>query len=69
MSAVLTQHRAWVRTSFATLLREAGHDDADALGRQLCLLYDGAMVGAQLEGTPQAAVDGRTAAEALLVAE
>jgi hypothetical protein len=52
MSAVLTQHRAWVRTSFATLFREAEHDDADALGRQLCLLYDGAMVGAQLEGTP-----------------
>ena len=69
VGSVLTRHRGWVRTLFATLLREAGHDDADALARRLCLLYDGAMVGAQLDGTPQAAVDARSAAQALLMAE
>jgi AcrR family transcriptional regulator len=62
VAAVLDRHRAWVRDLFAGLLTEAGHPRPAATARQLSLLYDGAMVAAQLDGDPSAAVDARDAA-------
>jgi AcrR family transcriptional regulator len=59
-------HRAWVRGLFTGLAREAGAVDPDALAAQLVLLYDGAMVGAQLDHSPAAGHAARAAAAALL---
>ncbi|HEY5196284.1 MAG TPA: TetR/AcrR family transcriptional regulator [Solirubrobacteraceae bacterium] len=55
---VRDRHRAWVRELFAKLGREAGARDPGELSTQLVLLYDGSMVGAQLDRT---AAPGRTA--------
>jgi len=59
-------HRAWVRELFAGLAREAGARDPDALSAQLVVLYDGAMVGAQLDRSPAAGEAARAAAAALI---
>lgn len=58
---VRDQHRAWVRDLFSGLAREAGARDPDALSAQLVLLYDGSMVGAQLD---RSAAPGRAAQRA-----
>ena len=59
-------HRAWVRGLFADLARESGAADPDAVSAQLVLLYDGAMVGAQLDRSPAPAAAAATAAAAIL---
>jgi AcrR family transcriptional regulator len=59
-------HRAWVRELFAELGREAGGQDPESLSAQLVLLYDGAMVGAQLDRSPAAGDAARGAAQALV---
>jgi AcrR family transcriptional regulator len=59
-------HRAWVRELFAELGREAGGQDPESLSAQLVLLYDGAMVGAQLDRGPAAGNAARAAAQALV---
>ena len=61
-------HRAWVRELLSALAREAGAVDPDGLAAQLTLLYDGAMVAAQLDHDPAAALPARDAAEALVSA-
>ena len=58
-------YRDWVRTLFTTLAREAGVADADALARQLHLLYDGAGLSARMDHDPSAATTARSAAAAL----
>jgi AcrR family transcriptional regulator len=63
---VRDRHRAWVRDLFADLGREAGVDDPDALSAQLVLLYDGSMVGAQLDHSAAPGQAAQTAAEALI---
>lgn len=63
---VRDRHRAWVRELFAGLGREAGARDPEALSAQLVLLYDGSMVGAQLDGSPAPGESARLAAAALL---
>jgi hypothetical protein len=63
---VRDQHRAWVRELFASLARDAGTADPDALSAQLVLLYDGPMVGAQPDPSA-AAGDAAQAAAAALV--
>jgi AcrR family transcriptional regulator len=57
--------RVWVRTLFTDLAREAGVTDADALARQLHLLYDGAGISARMDHDPSAATTARTAAATL----
>ena len=52
-------HRAWVRGLFTGLARDAGAAAPESLSEQLVLLYDGSMVGAQLDGS---AAPGRAAA-------
>lgn len=66
VAAVLRHHRAWVRELFRSLLEETGNPSANSVAQQLTLLYDGAMVGAQLDGDPAAAAAARQAAQALL---
>ncbi len=59
-------HREWVRELFAGLAREARATDPDALAAQLVLLYDGSMVGAQLDHGPAPGDAARDAAAALI---
>lgn len=63
---VCDDSRAWLRTLFTDLGREAGVADADQLARQLVLLYDGALVGAQMDRDATAARTARFVAEAML---
>jgi hypothetical protein len=63
---VRDRHRAWVRELFTGLGREAGAADPAALSAQLVLLYDGAMVGAQLDHTAAAGDAAHAAADALV---
>jgi AcrR family transcriptional regulator len=60
--------RGWMRELFAQLARDAGVSSghADALAVQLSMLYDGASVMGQIEGTPRAALAARDAAAVLL---
>lgn len=65
VEAVRDHHRTWVRTLFTDLALGAGAADPDTLAAQLVLLYDGAMVGAQLDN---GAASGRAAAAAAAAA-
>jgi AcrR family transcriptional regulator len=66
VEAVRDRHRAWVRELFAGLAREAGAADPDALSAQLVLLYDGSMVGAQLDRSAAPGEAAQVAAAALV---
>jgi AcrR family transcriptional regulator len=61
IEVVRDTHRAWVLGLFTGLARETEAADPPALAAQLVLLYDGAMVGAQLDHSPE---PGRSAAAA-----
>ena len=63
---VSNEYRAWVRSLFCDLARDAGVKDAEALSCQLLLLYDGAAVGARMDHSPGTADAARAAAETLL---
>lgn len=65
---VTDAHRAWVRDLFSGLAAEAGARDPESVSAQLVLLYDGAMVGAQLDRSAAPATAARTAAAAILEA-
>jgi AcrR family transcriptional regulator len=58
--------RGWVRSLFVDLARQAGAADPEALGGQLVLLYDGALVGAQVDSDPSIAATARAAAAVLI---
>jgi AcrR family transcriptional regulator len=61
--------RSWTRGLFVDLARELGARDAERLGRSIALLYDGALVGASMEGDPAVVSEARAAAEVLLDAQ
>ncbi len=61
-----SRHRAWVRALLLDLAQRAGLEDRDRLADQLSLLYDSAMVGTQLSGTPASALTARDAARLLV---
>jgi AcrR family transcriptional regulator len=63
---VSDEYRAWVRTLFLDLAREAGAADPGLLAQQLVLLYDGAGIGAWMDRDPTAARAAQTAAAALV---
>jgi AcrR family transcriptional regulator len=65
---VADEYRAWVRSLFLDLAREAGVTDPELLARQLVLLYDGAGISAWMDRDPTAAVAARTLAAALVEA-
>lgn len=66
VAAAIAAHRAQVRGLFAELLAGFPAARRAALTDQLVLLYDGTMVGAQLDHGPQAARRARAAARRLL---
>jgi AcrR family transcriptional regulator len=63
---VSDESRAWVRSVFVDLVRQAGAPDPDRLGRQLVLLYDGAIVGARMDRDPGVSTIAHDAASALV---
>lgn len=66
IAAVLAESRKWQRDLFVSLCRDAGVKNAPRLAAQLHLLYDGAVVAAQMDGDLTAPQSARAAAEALL---
>jgi AcrR family transcriptional regulator len=64
--SVCTDSRAWVRGLFIDLAGEMGSRDAEMLGRQIAMLYDGAMVTAAMERDLEAPSRAKSAALALL---
>jgi AcrR family transcriptional regulator len=63
---VCDAYRGWIRALFVRLAGEAGARDAEALARQLVLLYDGALVSAQMDGNPAGAAAARSTAASLV---
>jgi len=64
--AVTETARSWLRELFLSLVREAGARNPSALSQQLVLLYDGATVSAQMDGSSAAALSARSLAASLL---
>lgn len=63
---VVRAEKEWMRRLFVALLEEAGYDDADRLGAQLHLLYEGAVVMLTAGDDPAAVARARAAADRLL---
>src|SRR5438105_15354644 len=59
-------HRAWLRSLFQDLAREAGARNPELLARQLMLLYDGAAISAWMDHSPRATTAARSVATALV---
>ncbi len=66
MKQACNESREFLRNVFIDLAREAGAKNPEGLGRQLVLLYDGAMVSAQADGNRDAAVAAQDMARGLL---
>lgn len=63
---VCDSYRGWVRALFMRLAKEAGVREPAPLVQQLVLLYDGAVVAAQMDGDAGAAKAARATAAQLL---
>jgi AcrR family transcriptional regulator len=63
---VSDESRAWTRTLFVELAREAGAADPEQLGRQLVQLYDGAIMSARMDRDSDAAATARATAAAIV---
>jgi len=63
---VCVDSRAWMRAVFTDLAREMGARDPDEVGRQLSIVYDGAIITAQVERDATAAATARSIASILL---
>jgi AcrR family transcriptional regulator len=63
---VTEDYRAWIRTLFLDLAKEAGATDPKGLAQQLVLLYDGAGISAWMDRDPSAANAARAVATALV---
>ena len=59
-------YRAWVRSLFLNLAKEAGAVDPDRLARQLVLLYDGAGISAWMDHNPDTVEASRSVAATLI---
>jgi AcrR family transcriptional regulator len=66
LKSVCDDSRAWIRTLFTELAKDAGAADPESLAQQLVLLYDGASVSAQMDCNPDAAAAARAAASMML---
>jgi AcrR family transcriptional regulator len=66
VEAAVQTSRRWRRSLFVDLARDAGVKDPELVGRQLEMLYDGAMVAARVDGTADAAAVAKQTATALL---
>jgi AcrR family transcriptional regulator len=63
---VCDAYRDWIRELFLRLAKDAGARNAGALAQQLVLLYDGALVSAQMDGNATAAQAARAMAASLI---
>ncbi len=63
---VCDRTRAWLRGVLTELARDAGARHPEELAQQLALLYDGAAVGAQMDGEKGSAKRARALAATLL---
>ena len=59
-------HRAWLRSLFLDLAKDAGARNPEKLAQQLMLLYDGAGISAWMDHDPSAATAARAVATALV---
>ena len=59
-------HRAWLRSLFVELAKQAGARNPEELARQLRLLYDGAAISAWMDHSPSGATAARSVATALV---
>jgi AcrR family transcriptional regulator len=66
VDAVVDESRRWLKSLFVELATSAGVRAPERLAVQLVLLYDGAIVAAQLDGDLQAPRAARDSAETLL---
>jgi AcrR family transcriptional regulator len=64
--AAAEESRAWTRTLFTDLAREAGAADPELLAQHLVQLYDGTLVMARMDHDRNAAAVGRAGAAALV---
>jgi AcrR family transcriptional regulator len=60
------EYRGWFRGLFLELAREAGARDPAELAKQLCLVYDGAIIGSWMDRDRTAAATARTVATTLV---
>jgi AcrR family transcriptional regulator len=65
-NAVILADKKYMLGSFTGLLRDAGHPDAERVGAQIHLVYEGAMVAHTTRAQPDAFGTARAAARALL---
>src|SRR5712691_531180 len=63
---VAEQHRAWLRSLFVDLAKDAGARNPPQLAQQLMLLYDGAGTSAWMDHDPSAAKAAHSVAVALV---
>ncbi|HSV81971.1 MAG TPA: TetR/AcrR family transcriptional regulator [Ramlibacter sp.] len=63
---ICDEYRSWIRELFQRLAKEAGARQATALAQQLVMLYDGALVAAQMDGNAAAARTARAMATSLI---
>jgi hypothetical protein len=63
---VAADQRAWVRSLLTQLARDFGALEPTKVGRQLAVLYDGAIIGARMDSDPGLVRDARAIAECLL---
>ena len=66
VEAVAEDARAWIRSLFLDLAKEAGARNPEQLAQQLVLLYDGAGISAWMDHDPSAATAARAVATALV---
>jgi AcrR family transcriptional regulator len=65
-TAVVRREKQWVRDLFTRLLVEGGVPDAEALGRRLALVHEGAIVESTAGGSAAALDDARAVVRSLL---
>jgi AcrR family transcriptional regulator len=65
-TAVVRREKEWIRRLYARLLTEMGIASPDALGRQLSLVHEGAIVASTAGGSAEALEDARQATLALV---
>jgi AcrR family transcriptional regulator len=66
VKSVCDDSRAWLRSRFVELARDAGAGDPERVAGRLVLLYDGAVVAAQMDRDPSAATAARDMAAGVL---
>jgi AcrR family transcriptional regulator len=63
---VVRTEKDWIRQLYASILEEEGVASPDAVGRQLALVHEGAIVQLTAGGSPEALADARAATRSLL---